>query len=425
MSRPATAVARPTTSSGRPGGAGSRAKWATEFEKHCIISNFERRGWTRVASDDDWNFFWASVGTVHRMFNAENGFRLNDHQVVNHFPNHYELTKKDCMVKNLKRYRRELEKEGNPIGQRDENGRYSHLDFVPDTFMLPQDHGIFVEEFRRSGGGTWIMKPTGSAQGRGIFLINRLSQIKKWSKDSKTPQRNYVISKYLDAPLLIGGKKFDLRLYVLVTSYRPLKVYISTQGFCRFCTVKYNANISEIDNMFVHLTNVAIQKQGDNYNNVHGGKWSVDNLRHYIEATRGKVATDKLFEDIYWMCVQSLKSVQAVMLSDRHCFEVYGYDIMIDDQLKPWLIEVNASPSLSATTVSDRILKTKMMDDTIKIVCPGAEIPDAKKKAEPALEDLGDYKLLYDEAMIERERAARQGSAKDRKKRPHTANQWK
>jgi len=66
-----------------------------------------------------------------------------------------------------------------------------------------------------------------------------------------------------------------------------------------------------------------------------------------------------------------------------------------------------------------------MMDDTIKIVCPGAEIPDAKKKAEPALEDLGDYKLLYDEAMIERERAARQGSAKDRKKRPHTANQWK
>ena len=127
------------------------------------------------------------------------GFRLNDHQVVNHFPNHYELTKKDCMVKNLKRlvaplpppytrrpihhnstpaiaftfqqftfqrYRRELEKEGNPIGQRDENGRYSHLDFVPDTFMLPQDHGIFVEEFRRSGGGTWIMKPTGSAQGQ-------------------------------------------------------------------------------------------------------------------------------------------------------------------------------------------------------------------------------------------------------------------
>lgn len=67
------------------------------------------------------------------------------------------------------------------------------------------------------------MKPTGSAQGKGIFLINRLSQIKKWSKDSKAPQRNYVVSKYLDAPLLIGGKKFDMRLYVLVSSLSLLR----------------------------------------------------------------------------------------------------------------------------------------------------------------------------------------------------------
>jgi len=223
---------------------------------------------------------------------------------------------------------------------------------------------------------------------------------------------------YLDAPLLIGGKKFDMRLYVLVTSYKPLRAYISKQGFCRFCTVKYNANMADMDNMFVHLTNVAIQKQGEDYNDVHGGKWSMENLRNYLEGTRGKAPTDQLFEDINWVCFQSLKSVQSVMLSDRyvisvvaavavvivvvgivhlaevwvrvsslllvlivplllvllvlllllrqiydhlfssrHCFEVYGYDIIIDDNLKPWLIEVNASPSLSATTVSDRILK--------------------------------------------------------------------
>ena len=71
--------------------------------------------------------------------------------------------------------------------------------------------------------------------------------------------------------------------YVLVTSYRPLRAYISQQGFCRFCTVKYNANMNDMDNMFVHLTNVAIQKHGEAYNNVHGGKWSVDNLRAFLE----------------------------------------------------------------------------------------------------------------------------------------------
>lgn len=59
-------------------------------------------------------------------------------------------------------------------------------DFVPVTFMLPADYNLFVEEFRKSPSSTWIMKPCGKAQGKGIFLINKLSQIKKWSRDSRT-----------------------------------------------------------------------------------------------------------------------------------------------------------------------------------------------------------------------------------------------
>ena len=48
-------------------------------------------------------------------------------RVINHFPNHYELTRKDLMVKNIKRYRKDLEKEGNPLAEKDENGRYINL----------------------------------------------------------------------------------------------------------------------------------------------------------------------------------------------------------------------------------------------------------------------------------------------------------
>jgi Tubulin-tyrosine ligase family len=62
--------------------------------------------------------------------------------------------------------------------------------------------------------------------------------------------------------------------------------------------------------------------------------------------------------------------VQNVMISDRHCFEVYGYDVIIDDALKPWLVEVNASPSLSTTTEADRIMKVckQLMATTIQFV---------------------------------------------------------
>ena len=63
--------------------------------------------------------------------------------------------------------------------------------------------------------------------------------------------------------------------YVLVTSYRPLKCYMYRLGFCRFCTVKYTQSTNELDNMFVHLTNVSIQKHGEEYNPVHGGKWTI------------------------------------------------------------------------------------------------------------------------------------------------------
>lgn len=76
----------------------------------------------------------------------------------------------------------------------------------------------------------------------------------------------YVICRYIDKPLLVGQKKFDLRIYVLVTNYRPLKVYLSTLGFARFCNVKYSSDVSELDNMMMHLTNVAVQKKADEYN---------------------------------------------------------------------------------------------------------------------------------------------------------------
>ncbi|XP_047136933.1 polyglutamylase complex subunit TTLL1 isoform X1 [Hydra vulgaris] len=380
-------------------------KYATDFEKSVLIDNFVKRGWSKCSPEDNWNFYWACVSNVYKIYNIDSGYRLNDDQIINHFPNHYELTRKDLMLKNIKRYRKDLEKEGSLYAEKDVTGKYLYLDFIPTTFTLPSDYNLFVEEFRKSPTSPWIMKPASRSQGDGIFLINSLSQLKKWSRDGNYTMLNnhtanketYVISRYIGNPLLIGGKKFDLRLYVLVTSFKPLNCYIYKLGFCRFCTVKYNAGINELDNMFVHLTNVSIQKQGAEYNATHGGKWTINNLRLYLEGTKGKEVADKLFDDINWLIVHSLKAVQNVIHNDKHCFECYGYDVIIDNDLKPWLIEINASPSLSATTYSDRILKLSLINDVINIVVPFNEMPDVKREKSTTKESLGNFVLLYDE----------------------------
>ena len=166
---------------------------------------------------------------------------------------------------------------------------------------------MFVEEYRKNPQSTWIMKPCGKSQGVGIFLINKLSKLKKWSRDSRSvfnpnlAKESYVISRYIDNPLLLGGRKFDLRIYVLVTSFRPLKVYLYEHGFARFCTAKYDDSVNEMDNMAVHLTNVSLQKHLDEYNNIHGGKLTIKNLKLFLETTRGKQDTDKLFNEISWL----------------------------------------------------------------------------------------------------------------------------
>ncbi|KAG9396930.1 Tubulin-tyrosine ligase/Tubulin polyglutamylase [Carpediemonas membranifera] len=374
-------------------------------------------GWQKTTSSSDWNIFWASIHTVSRLFHPDSGFRFKDSQIVNHFPTHSELTRKDLMVKNISRLKRELKKEDSALLHKGPDG-YSALDFLPESFLLPADYSLFVEEYKRRPNAVWIMKPTGKAQGRGIFIINKLSQVKRWASSRVVGSKDaYLACRYIDNPLLVGGKKFDLRLYVAVTSYKPLRAYIYQQGFCRFCTIRYTPAASDLDNMLVHLTNVAIQKHGSEYNSQNGGKWSIENLKLFVESSYGRAKADQMFSDIQSVIIHSLKAVQPVMVSDRHCFECYGYDLLIDDTLKPWLVEVNASPSLSASTLADRLLKTQLMEDLFHLVVP-PDLMDPSTRTvgvnqSPDLEKCGDFVTLIDETKLEKgEKVVRERSAR-------------
>lgn len=173
------------------------------------------------------------------------------------------------------------------------------------------------------------MKPIGKSQGKGIFLFQRLSQISEWKNDFRwkpdNPQAEpYIVQKYIASPYLVGGKKFDLRIYALVTTFSPLTVYFYRSGFSRFSNVRYTVNPSDLANTYVHLTNVAIQKTCPQYSADHGGKWDLRHLKLFMMTKHGVEATNRLFESIRQVVIRSLLSVQKTVINDKHCFEMYG-----------------------------------------------------------------------------------------------------
>lgn len=223
---------------------GSAIRYVCTFQ-NTIADVLASRGWREVDDDMEFDFVWADREWIYAAFDR---MHLEPWQRLNHFRNGRELCRKDLMAKNLKKRRRNLEKES----RFEEAASY---DFIPTTFVLPREYSMFVEEFKKSG-GVWIMKPIGSAQGKGIFLFTRLNEISEWKTDykgykpgptaSKTAEKDeveaYVVQRYLQFPLLVGGKKFDMRLYCLVTSFSPMKVFQYRRGFARFTNSRYSSD---------------------------------------------------------------------------------------------------------------------------------------------------------------------------------------
>lgn len=77
----------------------NKVAFCVDMDRPVLLRNFEKHGWIHVGPEDDWNFYWANTQTCRCLFNAENNYRLKDDQIINHFPNHYELCRKDLLIR--------------------------------------------------------------------------------------------------------------------------------------------------------------------------------------------------------------------------------------------------------------------------------------------------------------------------------------
>ena len=179
------------------------------------------------ASNTDYNLNWTGIHPKPHAFKS-----MLPHQRVNHFPRSYELTRKDRLYQNIERL------------QHSKGSK--HFNFVPKTFMIPAEYSEFAATHHRMR-GAWIVKPVASSRGRGIFIVSHPSQVPL--------DEPMVVAKYIDNPLLVNGHKWDLRLYVAVTSYDPLIIYLYEEGLVRFATVRYDSSGKNLWNPCMHLCN--------------------------------------------------------------------------------------------------------------------------------------------------------------------------
>ncbi len=380
------------------------------------------------------NVYWIDIATIHERFKT-----ILPWQVINHFPGMPNIARKNRMGQNLNKMLKIFPQE------------YS---YYPRTWVLPSELNDFRSQFDANGNAIgnkiYIIKPDGGCQGRGIFLT------RTWDLVPQT--ENVVAQLYIKKPLLLDGYKFDLRLYCLVTSVKPLRMYLFHDGLVRMCTEEYvKPSKSNLDNVCMHLTNYAVNKHNSNFQQPtaassddcqdEGHKRSLLWFMNWVKENRGENKAKWLWKRMGIVCVRTVMSIMPILSreydqyfksfssvplkSDANmsnsnnnsnksneesddeddsgdnrdsksensnedktsresngnaaessgnnnskgsnepkyrgcrCFEILGFDIMIDNYLKPWLIEVNHLPSFGTDSPLDLDIKTRLMQQVL------------------------------------------------------------
>ncbi|XP_069490698.1 tubulin polyglutamylase TTLL6 isoform X7 [Ambystoma mexicanum] len=351
--------------------------------KYESVRRAARRYGLRESYDpSEWTLFWTDCSV-----SLDRALEMKGYQKINHFPGMSEICRKDTLARNMSRMQKLYPKE---------------FQLLPRTWCLPADYGDLQAYSRSRKHKTYICKPDTGCQGRGIFITRSVKDIR--------PEEDMICQLYISKPFIIDGFKFDLRVYVLVTSCDPLRIFVYNEGLARFATTCYSdPSQSNLNDVCMHLTNYSINKHSENFirDDDSGSKRKLSTLKKYLE-DRG-YDTMKIWADIEDVIIKTLISAHPII---RHnysscfpthsmgsaCFELLGFDILLDRRLRPWLLEVNHSPSFSTDSLLDREVKDSLLYDTLVLINLGA----CNKR-----------KVLEDKRQRVRERLNSQGQSQD------------
>ncbi len=344
--------------------SGQRAAEQDRFFREAL----EARGWEE-GDETTWDAAWVTGMPAPAQFR-----RVAPHRKLNHFPGNAALTVKSRLHESLSALRARLVDgvgAGHPLVAR--------LDFFPHAWTMPRDYQALQLAALAAPETRWIQKPTNASKGKGVRVLRDVAEA--------PAARDWLVQAYLDRPHTIRGHKYVLRLYVLISSLTPLRVYLYHQGFAKLASEPWDPE--DADNPFSQLTNPDINALNTR------AEVPVEfiDLERYRAWLRDQGHDDaRLFariEDLVALtaisAVDALRARTAEVGADpRGGYELLGLDCLVDADLKPWILECNLSPSLGTCAapedggqVEERI-KGELVRDMLELVDVAGAHPPAE-----------------------------------------------
>ncbi|KAK5853671.1 hypothetical protein PBY51_014804 [Eleginops maclovinus] len=218
------------------------------------------------------------------------------------------------------------------------------------TPVAPATNGI---SHLKSNPKTDERESSSGAKGAGILISHDANQLLEYIDNQG---QVHVIQKYLEKPLLLqpGNRKFDIRSWVLVD--HQYNIYLYREGVLRTSSEPYNS--SDLQDMTSHLTNHCIQKEhSQNYGRYEeGNEMFFDEFRLYLLNTHNVTLETSILPQIKQIIKSCLTCIEP-SISTKHLsyqsFQLFGFDFMVDESFKVWLIEINGAPACAQKLYSE------------------------------------------------------------------------
>ena len=246
--------------------------------------------------------------------------------------------------------------------------------YIAETYFYPEEKDKIenlLKDYKVTPDDLWLIKPKSGSLGHGIRIFLTLDDIPK----------EFLLTRYINPPHLINKKKYDFRIYILITGLAPFRMYMYTEGLVRFASEEYSTDIKDLKENYRHLTNISLNKKNlksfvtaTDVDTEEGNRWSFQAYKEYCK--RNNIDFDYIFEQMKDNSIKAFISVhkeyyekiKSKKQETFNFFELHGLDYLPDKNLKLYFLEGNDRPSLIMSDINDRKLKPQLVADMLNIV---------------------------------------------------------